>query len=419
MGRGRHTSSRGRGSDPEWTGAHWDPGWHDDERGTQEWLNDANWLDDPEPPEPAEPSPPAHGLPPNRHESPGSEKRSSRRRSSRPRFRGRRLVALSAVAVVMAIGTAAIGVKLSSTQLNLTRTPDCPKGQACAAIAPVTPPGGAVSSGTPHSGGRTTAAPSDSESMSPSESTSPSDSTSPNESTSPSESTSGSASTQARPSAAAGRTPERRSPVASAPPTPDRTPDMPTPKPSRTVRDTPTPDATPDPTPDPTPNDTESASPDPTPQPDKRAPLVSRGRVAVDFGVSDVTGTGYTGRLTITNSGAALDGWSVRVPVGGHVTAVDGADWTQEGDILVLTSTNALGENEQAVISFSADGDSTVPDSCELNGGSCRIRATESAASQVEPKPMTRAHPTGAETGKSRAPYRRLSLFGPDHPAGP
>jgi cellulase/cellobiase CelA1 len=280
-----------------------------------------------------------------------------------------------------------------------------------------------VSSGTPHSGGRTTAAPSDSESMSPSESTSPSDSTSPRESTSPSESTSGSASTQARPSAAAGRTPERRSPVASAPPTPDRTPDMPTPKPSRTVRDTPTPDATPDatpdPTPDPTPNDTESASPDPTPQPDKRAPLVSRGRVAVDFGVSDVTGTGYTGRLTITNSGAALDGWSVRVPVGGHVTAVDGADWTKEGDILVLTSTNALGENEQAVISFSADGDSTVPDSCELNGGSCRIRATESAASQVEPKPMTRAHPTGAETGKSRAPYRRLSLFGPDHPAGP
>ncbi|WP_405141109.1 hypothetical protein OG589_29525 [Sphaerisporangium sp. NBC_01403] len=424
MGRGRrHKSSRDRESDPEWAGRQGGSGWQDDERGTQEWLADASgpaWLDPPTPPhtpstppEPARPddawnpgspdpvrpdgwtaapAPTEHlagwdtgsqgvqqaaagavaepeawpqgedafpdaeppRIRPERADTllaPGPEKRGSRartNRTNRTRFwRGRRLMALSAVAVVTAIGTVVIGVKLSSSQLELRRAPDCPSGQACAAIAPGKPP--ASTSPAPTESG-TTPDPSGTESESPS------------------------ASRSAKPSAGTSGTPDRRTPVASTRPTPDRK-RTPTPRPSRTVRDTPEPV--------PSIEETDTASPDATPLADEGDPLISPGRVAVDFGVSEVTDTGYSGRLTVTNTGATLDGWSLRVPVGGIVTGADGAEWTQEGDTLVLSSAEALGRNEVAVISFVAEGDSTPPDGCELNGGTCRLQVADPP--QVEP----------------------------------
>ncbi|MEV7964676.1 hypothetical protein AB0O34_01660 [Sphaerisporangium sp. NPDC088356] len=279
------------------------------------------------------------------------EKRGRRARANRTRSsRGRRVMVLSAVAAVAAIGTAVIGVKLSSSQLELRRAPDCPAGQACAAIAPGRPPASALP------------APTDSEAL-----------TSPDPSDAGAESPRTSKS--ARPSSSVGPTLNRRSPVASARPTPDRT-RTPTPRPSRTVQDTPEPV--------PSIEETDTASPDATPPAGEGDPLVSPGRVAVDFGVSGLTDTGYSGRLTVTNTGPTLARWSVRVPVGGAVTGADGAEWTQEGDILVVSSTDALARDEEVVISFVAEGDSTPPDGCELTGGTCRLQVTDSP--QVEPR---------------------------------
>ncbi|WP_344951416.1 hypothetical protein [Sphaerisporangium flaviroseum] len=270
------------------------------------------------------------------------EKGRRRQRANRPRlWRGRRLMVLSAVAVVAAIGSAVIGIKLSSNQLDLTRTPDCPKGEACAAIAPAKPPADTASAG-------------------------PADTDDPTASGSPR------ASKPARPTAS--RTPAPRTPVASARPTPDRTRATPTPKPSRTPRNTPEPT--------PTPDETDTAFPEETSPADETDPIVSPGRVDIDFGVSGVTNTGYTGELTVTNRGLTLDEWSVRVPVGGSVTGADGAEWTQEGDTLVLSSTAPLGENDQVVISFVATGESAQPDSCELNGGSCQLSVSEDTTLQ-------------------------------------
>ncbi|WP_214409612.1 hypothetical protein [Sphaerisporangium fuscum] len=287
-------------------------------------------------------------------------KRRRGQRQSRERkegfWRGRRLVALSAVAVVAAIGTAVVGVKLASSGLDLTSTTACPKGQACAAVAQGKPSGGAAPSATEDSADPVTSDPSESETTSPR------------------------ASKPARPTATAVHTPERRNPQPSARPTPERTRiTSPTPKASRTKEDTP------DPTPTEEPTDT--ATPDATPT-DDTDPVIGPGRVAVDFAVSGLSDAGYTGQVTISNNGPVLSsGWSVRIPVGGSVTGADGATWTQEGGTLVLSSTQVLGENEQAVVTFAADGDSSAPDRCELNGGSCRIRVNDNAVSQVEPNP--------------------------------
>ncbi|WP_248958180.1 cellulose binding domain-containing protein [Sphaerisporangium perillae] len=256
------------------------------------------------------------------------------------------------MAVVTAIGTAVIGVKLSSGELSLTEAPDCPTGQVCAAIAPGKPSTQGDAPGPTEEVPDATA-PSDGESGTPS------------------------TSEQAEPSSSASRTPGRRTPAPSSRPTPRRTRTTPTPEPSRSPSDTPEPTLTDE--------DTEITTPEASPEADQADPVVAPGRVAVDFGVSEVTGTGYTGRLTITNTGSALDGWSVRVPVGGDVTDVTGAEWTQEGDVLALTSTGTLAEGEQAVISFTADGDSAVPETCELNGGRCRLQADGALSSQVDP----------------------------------
>ncbi|MEU8269639.1 hypothetical protein AB0B89_21085 [Sphaerisporangium sp. NPDC049002] len=283
MRRGRHTSSRDRESDPGRAGEHRGPRWHDDERGTQEWLAEATgpaWLDDPTPSQDAPttgsyggvrspawdaavaaPEPEAgpqeqaafpDSEPPRTR--PGREaisvtldpgRHGRRARASRTRFwRGRRLMALSAVAAVTAVGTVVIGVKLSSSQLELRRAPDCPAGQACAAIVTGKPPANVLP------------APTDTEGL-----------------TTPDPSGTGSprASKSAKPSASAGRTPDRSAPVASARPTPDRT-RTPTPRPSRTVEDAPEPV--------PSIEETDTPSPDATPLADGGDPSVSPGTVA-------------------------------------------------------------------------------------------------------------------------------------------
>ncbi|MFC7385576.1 cellulose binding domain-containing protein [Sphaerisporangium rhizosphaerae] len=293
----------------------------------------------------------------------GGGRRRGRRRGQdgedRPKPRRGRLAALSAVAVVTAITTAVIGVKLSSGQVDLVRPPDCPKGQVCAAIAPGKP----QRQDTPPSDTETpdTGAPSDEASASPSAG-----------------SPSSSSRRSSAPTSGASRPPAHRTPQPSARPTPERTRTTPTGRPSPQ-------EDTADPTPDPEETDI-TTSPEATPEADDADPLVAPGRVAVDFGVSAVTPAGYTGRLTITNTGAALDGWSVRVPVGGEVTGADGAEWTQKGDLLVLSSAATLGEGETVVVSFTADGDSASPETCQLTGGSCRLRTDDAFSSEVAPE---------------------------------
>ncbi|RCG32190.1 hypothetical protein DQ384_06710 [Sphaerisporangium album] len=464
MGRGRHTP-RGRGADD---GDGWDehgnPAW-DDERGTQEWLNDPALFAEPAPaavppeepaastwprawerpsavmsatgppPPPADPFPhtgqmaavgslPEAGDPfphtgqmtavgpfpeargtraePSAGETgayphtgeilrvgrvpgpeagrrapePGGRRRARRTdrhtgTGQRKGRRGRSIAVMSAVAVAMAVTATVIGVKLSSTRLDMTTT-DCPEGRACASVAQGVPSAGA---GTDLGDGPTTD-PSVTDPASPD-----------------TESPTGSAD----PTAPQGT--RRREP--STRPTPQRTRATPTPRPSTADRSTPESDPTPKQQQNGTPENPRATqdseplrtsepsitaqptqpqqSPEVSPMSDDGRPITP-GRVAVDFGVADLSDTGYTGRLSVVNTGPALDGWTLRVPVGGVVTAARGAIWEQDGDTLVLTSADPLGVDESIVISFTADGDATVPGTCGLAEGRCQISADPDGA---------------------------------------
>ncbi|MDH2427599.1 hypothetical protein [Sphaerisporangium sp. TRM90804] len=266
--------------------------------------------------------------------------------------RGRRLAALSAAAAVVAIGTALVGLKLGGAPLDLTEAPDCPAGQACAAIASGAPTADVAPPGFADNGG-STPSPSEEESATPTPRSSAAKSTAP--------------------APRASRTAERRAPESSGRPTaaPERT------RPAPRAEEDPAPDEEPT-EPPPVEEETDAPLPDPTLRDEEDAPLVSTGQVTVDLTISESTGSGYTGELAITNTGPELEGWDLRVRVGGTVTGVSGADWSQQGDTLVLGSVDTLGPDELVVVAFSAQGESAPPGGCELVGGSCDLRSGDS-----------------------------------------
>ncbi|MEO3808574.1 hypothetical protein ABGB17_06200 [Sphaerisporangium sp. B11E5] len=273
----------------------------------------------------------------------------SRRSRRRPKvWQGRRLVALCAVAVVAAVSVVVIAVRLGSGPLNLTEAPDCGPDEVCAAVATGEPNNGLALPGTADADPLATEAPVDEPSATPSKKAKTGDGR-------PSARPTASAVPSPRPS----RTGERSRPTGR--PTPERTTAEPVPDPTRDA-------------PDPSPENTEISPPDDDLTPDQNEPLTTVGTVSVGFGVSDVTRTGYTGRVTITNTGEALNGWELRLPVGGAVTAADTPGWFQDGDTLVLTSSASLGRDETLVVTFTADGEPSEPGSCELTDGDCRLR---------------------------------------------
>ncbi|WP_169947585.1 hypothetical protein [Microbispora sp. H11081] len=95
--------------------------------------------------------------------------------------------------------------------------------------------------------------------------------------------------------------------------------------------------------------------------------------VGVRFTVTGRHESGYTARLVVRNEGPALPAWTIRLSVGGLVTAVDGADWTQRGDALTLSSRTALDEGGALTLTISADGASAAPGGCVLFEGRCEV----------------------------------------------
>ncbi|MEV4455863.1 hypothetical protein [Microbispora sp. NPDC049633] len=95
--------------------------------------------------------------------------------------------------------------------------------------------------------------------------------------------------------------------------------------------------------------------------------------VRVRFTVRRHDESGYTARLAVRNEGPALPDWTIRLAVGGQVTAVEGADWEQRGDTLTLNSRTALDEGGALTLTIQADGAPAAPADCVLSGGRCEV----------------------------------------------
>ncbi|MBD3138010.1 hypothetical protein [Microbispora bryophytorum] len=95
--------------------------------------------------------------------------------------------------------------------------------------------------------------------------------------------------------------------------------------------------------------------------------------VRVRFTVSARDESGYTARIAVRNEGQALRAWTIRLATGGQVTAVEGADWRQQGDTLTLSSRAALAEGGTLTLIVHADGASAAPAGCVLSEGRCEV----------------------------------------------
>ncbi|TQS26912.1 hypothetical protein [Microbispora sp. KK1-11] len=95
--------------------------------------------------------------------------------------------------------------------------------------------------------------------------------------------------------------------------------------------------------------------------------------VGVRFTVTDRDRSGYTARIAVRNEGPAMPAWTIRLAVGGQVTAVEGADWRQQGDTLTLSSQARLDEGGTLTLTVHADGASAAPADCVLSEGRCEV----------------------------------------------
>ncbi|MEU1731001.1 hypothetical protein [Streptosporangium sp. NPDC020145] len=281
----------------------------------------------------------------------------------KPRRRVRTML-LTAVAVVAVLGGSAAAIQLTSGSADSTTA--CPPG-GCAAASSERP------------------APEDSL-------TDPEDPTPPGEEAEePAEEPTGEPT--GKPGGTETRPPRTPAPVATAHRA-DRTPETPetpeakarpTPKTGHTPRRTEQaqPSDDPEPTPEPTgealvtgerphtPGESPgvpetSATPAPTPT----TPAASG--VTVGFGLVKEKTQAYTAQLVIAADGK-LDGLTLKVPVGGEITSLHGADWKQEGGILVLDSGQNLDPGENLVVTFSADGQSSTPKTCQSPQADCVV----------------------------------------------
>ncbi|MEU4543901.1 hypothetical protein [Nonomuraea dietziae] len=96
--------------------------------------------------------------------------------------------------------------------------------------------------------------------------------------------------------------------------------------------------------------------------------------VNVRFDVVRQRLAGYTAELRVVNeSGKALADLTVSVPVDGTVSAVRGAQWSQDGDLLVIQPHADLEAGEAVQITFTSDGTATEPQTCGMVGGECTV----------------------------------------------
>ena len=189
--------------------------------------------------------------------------------------------------------------------------------------------------------------------------------------------------------------PEEETPAASPTPSvrptagqPRRT-STPTPKPTRskTKQARPTedpveeavPEESPEATPTeeaPPPGDTDSGTVPTeggTPEPGASTPPAG-GSVNVRFNVVKQRLTGYTATMDVINSSAkTLSALTLSMPVRGQVLNVDGAEWTQDGNLLIIDLASPIAKGDTAEITISATGRAGQPSNCGLVGGECAV----------------------------------------------
>ncbi|MFC7593103.1 hypothetical protein ACFQYP_62435 [Nonomuraea antimicrobica] len=169
--------------------------------------------------------------------------------------------------------------------------------------------------------------------------------------------------------------------------------------PRRTTSPTPTPSRTKEkksaePTEEPTeePVD-ETATPTPTPEPStlddtdtggqpsaSSVPTESAGTFGSGGGSVNVRQsiqqrlTTYKADMTLSNTSAqTLQAPTISVPVDGRVVDVDGAGWTQDGDLLILDLPASLAAGESVKVSFTATGRGSKAQNCGLVAGECAV----------------------------------------------
>ncbi|WP_214323316.1 hypothetical protein [Nonomuraea sediminis] len=291
-------------------------------------------------------------LPP---EEPSGRRRGRRRPPGRdsvdapPNGRGK-VALLSVAAVAVVLGGTVAGVKLMGSSGDLAK---CPGGK-CAAVQASNQPGPLASTSAPVE-----------DSSSPSEEPTEAESDSP------------------EPTTPTGTHVPRRTQGPQATPTPTATKKVKvktsaTPTRRPTEQDTLTPTDTPsDDSPTSTDAPTATTSSDtggfPTGNPTSTT-QANAGSVNLTYNVVRRGLIGYTAKLSVANSASnALASATVSIPLAGKVLDVKGADWSQDGDLLILDVSSTLAAGDSIDVTIDATGSSAVPQTCGLVGGNCSI----------------------------------------------
>ncbi|GAA4223515.1 hypothetical protein FHR32_001298 [Streptosporangium album] len=101
-------------------------------------------------------------------------------------------------------------------------------------------------------------------------------------------------------------------------------------------------------------------------------PAAGGAALRVGFGVVDEKQEVYTARLVVT-ADEKLAGLTLSLPVGGEVASVAGADWTQDGDTLVLEPSADLEAGGDLVLTFTAYGRAEPPQTCRSTQAECAV----------------------------------------------
>ena len=296
-----------------------------------------------------------------------------------------RLAVTTALAVLLAIGVTAGGVRLISQRYELTMAPSgsatCDAYTSCvtSAAGDALPTSGPAEEERPDaSAAPETPLPGSAATPSAPPATAPSEPADASPEPRPAPTTAGPADATAAPLAAgrataptsprqagadagdAGEAPQGRSDTGRAAPDTRAEPDLPAPReetgPAEGAARLPYPDAS-----------------GPRPGAAPGAGAVTPG-VLLRFTVTGAHDTGYRAELVVRAT-RDLPGWTVTLRVGGRVTALDGAEWRQRGRTLTIRSAEPLAAGEERRIAFEAEGAPWPPTECALAGGECAVTA--------------------------------------------
>ncbi|MFI6298079.1 cellulose binding domain-containing protein [Nonomuraea sp. NPDC050790] len=167
-------------------------------------------------------------------------------------------------------------------------------------------------------------------------------------------------------------------------PSPTRTKQRPTTQPTEEEEPTPQSTVTEEPTEEPTstaepssgtfPTDAGVPNPQNTQSSGVRQAPGAGGSVNVKFDVTKQGFTGYKANVEVVNSSPETMGsLTLSLPVSGRVTDVDGAGWTQDGQLLIIDVSQSLATGATVSVTFTATGKGQAPESCGLVGGECSL----------------------------------------------